>query len=524
MGATGPQGPQGEPGPQGPAGSTDAWSLTGSLGTDPLLNFLGTLDDQPLVIRVNSRLAMQIADDPAGPFVGVGTSTPARRLHVVGATLIDGDLEVTGALTGHLSPGSIAGPELGSGAVNTTAIQDGTVGLVDLNLASTDGRYVLKAGDTMTGPLTAPDLTVPGVVTTRDIVNSSGAVMSIESAGDIELTIDRDNNGSLAAAFEIFNGAGQHAFLVSETGNGRVFQDLTVDGRLSVGGPSASSLAPSVHMQLDLPNESSIPRMRIQAPAANIGFGLEFSNPAENWWVGPNIGNWNDNRFNILADNSNRGLIIAANGNLGIGSVSAASPFSQLTVDGTIGFPDVASPMMFVYPSGTANARKPVIVHSPAFPGYGLFYEDNGDRFMMQSSPSDTTPSLVVDLDSNWVSIATDVPKPGYELSVNGQVVCEELLIQDSTLWADYVFEPGYSLRTLEEVEAHIQAHQHLPGIPAATEVAADGLRVGDMQRRMMEKIEELTLYVIQQNKRLAAQDARIQELEARIGAGERQP
>ena len=136
-------------------------------------------------------------------------------------------------------------------------------------------------------------------------------------------------------------------------------------------------------------------------------------------------------------------------------------------------------------------------MHSPVFSGYGLFYEDDGDRFMMQSSPEDATPSLVVDLDSNWVTIATDVPKPGFELSVNGQVVCEELLIQDSADWPDYVFDQDYALKPLEEIEAHIQTRKHLPGIPTAEKVAASGISVGDMQKRMMEKIEELTLYII---------------------------
>jgi len=166
--------------------------------------------------------------------------------------------------------------------------------------------------------------------------------------------------------------------------------------------------------------------------------------------------------------------------------------------------------MLYLYPSGTANSQKPVIVHSPGFPEYGLYYEDNGDRFSMKSSAADTTPSLVGDVDSNWVTIAIGLPKPGYELWVNGEIVCENLLIQDSALWPDYVFAPEYPLRPLDEVQAHIQDHGHLPGVPSAAEVGENGLSVGTMQRQMMEKIEELTLYVIEQNKRLAAQEQQI--------------
>jgi hypothetical protein len=131
----------------------------------------------------------------------------------------------------------------------------------------------------------------------------------------------------------------------------------------------------------------------------------------------------------------------------------------------------------------------------------------------MKSAAGDTTPSLVVDLDSNWVAIGSEVPNPGYELSVNGQIVCEDLLIQDSSLWPDYVFEPGHPLRPLEEVEDFVRQNKHLPGVPTADEIERDGISVGEMKKRMMGKIEELTLYVIDQNQRLAAQQQELDKL-----------
>ena len=91
---------------------------------------------------------------------------------------------------------------------------------------------------------------------------------------------------------------------------------------------------------------------------------------------------------------------------------------------------------------------------------------------------------------------STVVPKAGYKLSVDGKVVCEELLVQLSP-WPDYVFKPDYKLASLLEVEQYIQKNNHLPGIPTAAEVESEGLNVGQMQQLMMEKIEELTLYMI---------------------------
>lgn len=101
-----------------------------------------------------------------------------------------------------------------------------------------------------------------------------------------------------------------------------------------------------------------------------------------------------------------------------------------------------------------------------------------------------------------------------FRLSVAGKVMCEELKVQLQNNWPDYVFAADYKLKPLEEVEQHIQAEKHLPGIPAAAEVEKDGLEVGDMQRKMMEKIEELTLYVIDLNKENKALKQRVEQLE----------
>jgi hypothetical protein len=84
-----------------------------------------------------------------------------------------------------------------------------------------------------------------------------------------------------------------------------------------------------------------------------------------------------------------------------------------------------------------------------------------------------------------------------YKLGVDGQVICEALRVSSSSNWPDYVFEKDYDLMSLDEVERSIEKNGHLPGIPSAEVVEEEGIDVGEMQRLMMEKIEELTLYVI---------------------------
>jgi hypothetical protein len=105
-----------------------------------------------------------------------------------------------------------------------------------------------------------------------------------------------------------------------------------------------------------------------------------------------------------------------------------------------------------------------------------------------------------------WMSTATGVGinttnTAGYMLAVNGKIRSTELVVE--TGWADYVFDKNYDLRPLNEVEKFIQQNKHLPNIPSAAEIEKNGLPVGDMQKRMMEKIEELTLYVIELKKEI---------------------
>lgn len=103
------------------------------------------------------------------------------------------------------------------------------------------------------------------------------------------------------------------------------------------------------------------------------------------------------------------------------------------------------------------------------------------------------------------VTIGTQNLPAGYRLAVDGRIICEELRVELSGNWPDYVFGEDYALMPLSEVARHIKEQKHLPGIPTAAEVEAEGIAVGEMQKKMMEKIEELTLYIIQQQAEIDA-------------------
>lgn len=107
-----------------------------------------------------------------------------------------------------------------------------------------------------------------------------------------------------------------------------------------------------------------------------------------------------------------------------------------------------------------------------------------------------TVPTAKFHVGGNMM-IGDGTPATGYELSINGKVICEEAKVQLKTAWPDYVFAGTYQKPSLYSIEKFIKKNNHLPNIPSAASIEKDGLMLGDMQKRLMEKVEELTLYLI---------------------------
>ena len=99
----------------------------------------------------------------------------------------------------------------------------------------------------------------------------------------------------------------------------------------------------------------------------------------------------------------------------------------------------------------------------------------------------------------------------GYNLAVNGKILANEITVK--TGWADFVFEEDYQLPDLYEVESFIKKNGHLKGIPTALEIEENGADLGAVNVKLLQKIEELTLYIIEQNHWLE----KLSELEKRL-------
>jgi len=126
-----------------------------------------------------------------------------------------------------------------------------------------------------------------------------------------------------------------------------------------------------------------------------------------------------------------------------------------------------------------------------------------------------TSPKAPLHVTGNVVLGSTSIiPAVGYKLSVDGKIICEELKVQLSGDWPDYVFENNYNLPSLDLLEKQVMEQKHLPNIPSAADVeAAKGIVVGQMQNKLLEKVEELYRYVFQLNNENKAMKEEIKQL-----------
>jgi hypothetical protein len=118
---------------------------------------------------------------------------------------------------------------------------------------------------------------------------------------------------------------------------------------------------------------------------------------------------------------------------------------------------------------------------------------------------------------TNELRVGTTNGATGYLVSVGGKLIAEDVKVLPEASWPDYVFNKAYKLMSLEELEAAIAAQKHLPGIPSANEIKEEGIMLGMMQVKTMEKVEENTLYIIQLNNRIKELEKAIEELIKKI-------
>jgi hypothetical protein len=238
-------------------------------------------------------------------------------------------------------------------------------------------------------------------------------------------------------------------------------------------------------------------------------------------------------------------LFIGDDGRLGIGTTTPSAPF-EIRTDGyhtdalaaTNLSPDQASLLEFPYMGGAPQMiltgqryeadqyilfrnswnSETTVGAGMAAMGWNDTGRGGGTLFFATLPEHGLEPArapikrMIISPEGN-VGIGTGKTE-GAKLSVEGRIRAREVIV-NTTTWADDVFAPGYSLAPLQEVENHVKRHQRLPDVPSASEVAEVGVNVGEMQSILLRKVEELTLHLISQEKRIAKLEEENESLRA---------
>ncbi len=196
---------------------------------------------------------------------------------------------------------------------------------------------------------------------------------------------------------------------------------------------------------------------------------------------------------------------IMSNGKVGIGTTTPGAVLEVNATAPTMGLSTPGYTDFFSLFGGSATNQNPFFA-----------WKRGPLRFGTATSVAGAGWSEKVRIMSNG-NVGIGTTNPGtYDLAVEGKIGCRELVVTTAA-WADFVFEKGYRLPSLSEVEKHIQQNGHLPGIPNATQVKENGVSVGEVSARLLQKIEELTLYVIDINKENQSLKAQLANLEAQM-------
>lgn len=269
-------------------------------------------------------------------------------------------------------------------------------------------------------------------------------------------------------------------------------QDQTVNGNLNIGAGFHNTLGYGQRIYfLGNSDDCFIGHFNSGANQTEFRFGIgDDFQPEDKFAIGVNYagdGLWYDR------------MVVQGDGNVGIGT---SNPNQKLTIKGGgIGFDYNSADKKLYSPE---DGILEWMTHQAA--GYhGFAVSHQGERRVYLNVLGDSY------INGGNLGIGTMSPKE--KLSVNGKIRAHEIKVE-TTNWPDYVFDTKYPLMPLKDLGYYISLNRHLPEIPSAIEIEKEGIALGEMNRKLLKKIEELTLHLIEKDRQLDAQNNKISTLE----------
>ena len=203
----------------------------------------------------------------------------------------------------------------------------------------------------------------------------------------------------------------------------------------------------------------------------------------------------------FATNNGTEQMRLDPSGNLGIGTTT---PVTKLHVD-----PNGPGGVYIGNANGSSGGYTSLSL--------GLSAYQNGYVYLQSTSSAGVSwGNIILNASGGSVGIGTANPQ-GYKLAVNGSAIFTQAVVKSYANWPDYVLNKGYTLPTLDSLSRYITLNGHLPGIPDAASIQQDGQDLGELQRRQMQKIEELTRYAIDADKKAGKQDSTITGLQQEV-------
>lgn len=422
--------------------------------------------------------------------VGIGTNNPQFPLDVTGNVNINGSI-TTNSLTV-------------SGTTNLSSITSSSLSISSLAGAGNRQAIINSTGQLMAGSLSSLATSCTSGAPNWSLGGDN--LLGVTTGGDLTL-------GTCDATDLMFKANGNKVMWFNNaTGNaqlGGAYTTTSSKYRLSLINDHAQNTANPNGLLVKTQNMANGDINTLLSVDNDLSAALIVSGPAD-----PNT-NLPFNNFTVYGDGAT--LITS--------SLPSHPYLFGITNDVNLGTQGIPTPAFYVTPDcathiltdfdGSSNRGLFSIFNDASGPGtqgpgdVGLGFDEKG---VLAYNTIATTGAVF--------AITGTIPFAGdaklFEVTYNGQAYAREIFVQ-ATNFPDYVFKKDYKLLSLRQVEKFIQENQHLPNIPSAEEIAKKGQNVGDIQKMQMEKIEELTLYMIEFDKKMAALEKDNIELKKRL-------